>query len=1111
MSVKLDQIKILQHNHRKSKGQTTIPSLADPKVLAHHFICLQECHRNKNKNSTYCPRSTGFHAVCPDFKNFRVATLVNNEIPTNAWSSECPGPDLCTIRVQTDNGPINIHNVYNPSPQSETQRRPGTLPMLRKQLRKPGKHVIVGDFNLHHPLWGGTRQITQQASADILIDILDEFDLVPVLEPGTITWERQNAISTIDLVFVTSSLVESLIHCRVRDDLQYSSDHKPISTAFMLTVPEEARPIRRAWKKTDEKKLVRLVVEGLPKVEKLPLNTREDLDGAVVSLAELIQGAIECAVPIAKPYKAARSFWNSDCTEKIQTTKRLQRRWQATRDDEDWIEYRRAANMKGKTLRRAKNLQFRRETAEAAQTKNIWKLAKWARTESHRPKSLPQFPTINFQGEEATTIEDKARLLSKKFFPPPPAATLGDIEGFDYPPPVQISRLTTKDDITAYIRRVKADKAPGPDTITNRILKILADHISQPLERIFNECVELGYHPKHFREATTIALKKPGKADYTEAGNYRPIALLNTLGKILEAVIAAKITNAAEEHDLLPPTQMGARKDRSTGTALQLLTEQVTTIWKQDPKRVVSVLGLDISGAFDHVNHARLLHNLRKRRIPIFIVDWISSFLTDRTTDLKLGNYISERMEVNTGIPQGSVLSPILFLFFSADLLDICARSGSSISGLGFVDDTTVITHGSTTDETCANLDGIHRELVQCAKAHGVTFAPKKYELMHMTRTPRNHNMKRTLTVEGAEIKPSTDIRILGVQVDSKLKWGAHINKIQEKMVSQTRALTLLKASTWGASFARARHIYTAVIRPALTFGAPVWYDPEGSKDHRKGILKRMEKIQNKCLRIVTGAYRATNTKVVENEARVLPIETYMEGQIINAHREDRPKIDSVITNACRNIRNKLRGRRGRTKTLGITPRQAKIEWARKVTQEWIPRPRSEEHPYKDIKKIATRRYQEYKRRTRWETFQCRTNRRQQPADSAPCDNKVLRLRTGLSAAEATVATLVRTGKIGLNGFLFDMKVPGVTSPACSCGWRRQTAEHVVIFCPEWREGRARMLRKAGTEDFLTLVSTNKGLKAMCPWIIAKGYLGQFSLARLEAVENTQGGGVLEV
>jgi hypothetical protein len=228
------------------------------------------------------------------------------------------------------------------------------------------------------------------------------------------------------------------------------------------------------------------------------------------------------------------------------------------------------------------------------------------------------------------------------------------------------------------------------------------------------------------------------------------------------------------------------------------------------------------------------------------------------------------------------------------------------------------------------------------------------------------------------------------------------------------------------------------------------------------------------------GVYRATNTQVVENETRVSPIGIYMEGQIINAHREDKPKVDNVITNACRNIRNKLRKRRGRTKTLGITPRQAKIEWTRKVTQEWTPRPRSEGHPYRDVKKVATRRYQEHKRRTRWETFQRRTNRRQQPADSALCDDKVLRLRTGLSAAEATVATLVRTGKIGLNGFLFDMKVPGIISPACSCGWRRQTAEHVIIFCPEWREGRASMLRKADTEDFLTLVSINKGLKAIC-------------------------------
>lgn len=100
---------------------------------------------------------------------------------------------------------------------------------------------------------------------------------------------------------------------------------------------------------------------------------------------------------------------------------------------------------------------------------------------------------------------------------------------------------------------------------------------------------------------------------------------------------------------------------------------------------------MDIAGAFDHVNHERLLHDLRIRRIPEFIVHWIASFLSDRVATVKLGNYISEKLDVQAGIPQGSVLSSILFLFFGAELLEICQQSKVTVSGLGFVDDTSVL------------------------------------------------------------------------------------------------------------------------------------------------------------------------------------------------------------------------------------------------------------------------------------------------------------------------------------------------------------------------------------------------------------------------------------
>ena len=148
-----------------------------------------------------------------------------------------------------------------------------------------------------------------------------------------------------------------------------------------------------------------------------------------------------------------------------------------------------------------------------------------------------------------------------------------------------------------------------------------------------------------------IVLKKPGKADYTILKAYRPITLLNTLGKVFESVLARRISAMAEQHMLLPQEQMGARKNRSTETALELLTEQVHTIWGKSGKHVASLLCLNIAGAFDKVPHQRFLYNLRMKKIPEYLVNWVKSFLEDRRTTLAINWCKSGFYQVACGIP----------------------------------------------------------------------------------------------------------------------------------------------------------------------------------------------------------------------------------------------------------------------------------------------------------------------------------------------------------------------------------------------------------------------------------------------------------------------------
>ena len=276
-------------------------------------------------------------------------------------------------------------------------------------------------------------------------------------------------------------------------------------------------------------------------------------------------------------------------------------------------------------------------------------------------------PDLGWNNKLYCTAEEKAEALGERFYPFT-NAKLDDIDtekvffvDYSSEQAIQTTATTTTEEIQSILMGSRPDKCPGSDGIPNRFLKAMGSALVKMLTKLINTCLRLSYFPKQFRHACTIVLRKPGKPNYSDPGAWRPIALLNTLGKILETVLARKITDLAESYKLLPNCQMGNRKQRSTETALEFLLEQIHTAWGL--KKVASVLLLDIAGAFDTVNHTRLLDNLRIKGIPRWLICIISSFLQQRSTTLVFDGEEIGPWELCAGIPQGSPLSPILFLF----------------------------------------------------------------------------------------------------------------------------------------------------------------------------------------------------------------------------------------------------------------------------------------------------------------------------------------------------------------------------------------------------------------------------------------------------------------
>jgi hypothetical protein len=259
----------------------------------------------------------------------------------------------------------------------------------------------------------------------------------------------------------------------------------------------------------------------------------------------------------------------------------------------------------------------------------------------------------------------------------------------------------TMEEVERRIFAGKSWKALGDDGLPAIVWKQVWLVVKERVLLLFQTSQDEGELPVQWRNAKIILLKKPNKGDYTLAKAWRPISLLSTLGKAMESVVAERISHAVETCALLPMNHFGAWKKRLAEQALLLLQEHIYTAWRS--KKVLSLVSFDVKGAYNGVYKDRLLQRLAARGIPPPLVRWIDSFCLERTATILVNGHTSEQQTLlQASLLQGSPLSPLLFLFFNADLVQhkLGARGGS----MAFVDDYSAWVTGSLAE---ANQDGI--------------------------------------------------------------------------------------------------------------------------------------------------------------------------------------------------------------------------------------------------------------------------------------------------------------------------------------------------------------------------------------------------------------------
>lgn len=257
------QVNILQYNVRKAKDTVMAPLLRGPTVADYDVLAIQEPWKNPFMSTTHHPAKGIFHLCYPEVDGTkgpaRVCFFVNERLDHGAWQFEQHTTDLCTLKVRTCGtdataNELIIHNVYN-APQN-TEGRESTIPLLKALLEKhaPEKQIALGDFNLHHRHWGGSRVRWEEQEAKDLLEIMESLDMTSMLEPGTITHEEGDGRSTIDLCWTTLGILDRIIKSTVDRDMDHDSDHLPISIQLDVRINLNEVKAKRRWKTLDTAK-----------------------------------------------------------------------------------------------------------------------------------------------------------------------------------------------------------------------------------------------------------------------------------------------------------------------------------------------------------------------------------------------------------------------------------------------------------------------------------------------------------------------------------------------------------------------------------------------------------------------------------------------------------------------------------------------------------------------------------------------------------------------------------------------------------------------------------------------------------------------------------------
>lgn len=728
------------------------------------------------------------------------------------------------------------------------------LDELEEMIQRMGANVIIGgDFNSWNMLWGSKRT---DGRGDRLSRWAAAQDIRLINEGSIPTCVRAQGQSVVDLTWATADISPKIKSWTVLDELTLS-DHKYIY--YEIHVRRSSEDLHRkkyprwSYKKMDID-MFKETLEWTSTSE--PPNA--NAEGRARWIQEILTEACNNSMPKVKVRAKTCMYWWNDTIARLRIEcNKARKKWQKAKNKRreiltELVEkeniYREAKNELRIEINRAKGRAWNELIRDIES--NPWGLPYKLVLKKLRRTS----PGITEQMEQSVlnyTIE--------RLFPSDDEWHLGRemIESDELEEPI------TPAEVHQVVRkRMVVNKAPGADGIKAIYLKKVPDATIDSLVSCFNACIKEGKFPRVWKQAVLVLIPK-GTLDLKDP-KVRPICLLNETGKILERVLANRIDQWMTNNDnsQLSRNQFGFRRGKSTCDALWQMQQNVTLATKE--KDIMVGISLDISNAFNAIRWMHIRKALKDKGFPLYIQRLINDYLSERSIEFPVMDGTTQTRKVTSGVPQGSVLGPVLWNITYDWALRTPLERGCSI--IGYADDTMILVRASNIEEAiCKGNLQISKTLKRIKKLD-LSVAEAKTEIV-IFQGPRMKIPRNIFRVGHTQVKAQESLKYLGLMLDERWSFKDHINYTEEKTTKVIRALGRLMPNLRGPGETK-RRLYAYTITSVITYGAPIWSEAvNGSKK----LQERLKQIQRSIALRTIAAYRTVSADAALALSRIPP------------------------------------------------------------------------------------------------------------------------------------------------------------------------------------------------------------------------------------------------